>query len=299
MRKFLTILAMFMVIKGFVSAQNTEVTYDFRTKSLLEIKAFDYKQPGTLKITNINVKRYKVKIETKQSEYNAEVPEIFNISQDQKKVRSAKKSDLPKDAPDTMTVVSDPIQAEGDIVVFDVSIKPRDPKDSIYGEVRNFKITVPVEGGVKIDFSTGIFLSGLTDKKYTVVPLEKPADTMGTISKDENHSIGSFAFGALMHVSCRSVKNVKPAISFGLGLNSTDITKANVFLGGSLIIGNQTRFVVTLGGTVANVDYLKGKYKTDGTQYLIKNLDENLTEKALRFSWFAGFTYNLTNKKKE
>lgn len=196
--------------------------------------------------------------------------------------------------------VSDPIQASKDEIVFDIKIEPKkDIKNLTSLEKRDFKYVVPIAGGVKIDFSTGVFYTrNLYNRSYYLTPSTSDS-TMSTINESRNNSFGQVSLGALMHVSPRSTSIFKPSFSFGLGFSSTDITDANFFVGASCIIGSRERFIITAGYSAAPVDYLKGRYDVD-QEYRTADLDESeLTEKTLKGGGFLSFTYNLTNKPKE
>jgi hypothetical protein len=201
--------------------------------------------------------------------------------------------------PNNFFVVSDPVQAEKDIINFDVKISPRKDLSSTANlENRQFSTTVPITGGVKIDFSTGLFLTtGLHDRRYSIS--QSSTDTLvSTISEYKNNNIAQLSLGALMHISKRTTDYFKPGFTFGLGLNSTDLANASVFIGASGMFGSQERFIASLGLSLAKVDYLKGEYEID-KEYKTVNINTELTEKTMRAGFFISFTYNLTNKKKE
>jgi hypothetical protein len=195
-------------------------------------------------------------------------------------------------------VVSDPVQAEKDIVNFSVKITPRKDIKAKNLETRNFSATLPVVGGKKIDFSTGLILTHfLHDRSYSIIPSTSDSG-MACIVKDKNNNVTRLNLGAFIHVSNRVNKDYKWAFSLGLGLKSTDLNDANVFLGGSLIVGTAERFIFTAGLAIAPVDYLKGSLET-GKNYQINKIPESLTEKTMLPGVFLGLSYNLTNKKKE
>ena len=196
-------------------------------------------------------------------------------------------------------IASDPVQAKKDIINYTVSIKPRKRIGSLtMMESRKFSTEVPISGGVKIDFSTGLFVTcGLFDRSYSTL-ISSIDSTKSNIKKNSNKNFGKLSLGALMHISKRTTKNYKTGFTFGLGLNSTDLSNANVFVGLSGMFGTQDRFIVSLGASMANIDYLKPKFSTD-EEILTSKLSDGLTEKTSRVGWFISFTYNLTNKKKE
>ncbi|MFN8155729.1 MAG: hypothetical protein U0Y08_15650 [Bacteroidia bacterium] len=196
-------------------------------------------------------------------------------------------------------VVSDPVQAEKDVINFDIKITPRKDLTNVTNlENRQFSTSVPIKGGVKIDFSTGLFITtGLHDRRYSLN--QSSTDSLSsTISENKNNNVAQISLGALMHISPRTTKYFKPGFTFGFGLNSTDISNANVFLGISGMFGSQERFIASLGLSLAQVDYLKGEYGLN-KEYITTKINSELTEKTTRAGFFISLTYNLTNKKKE
>ncbi|MEO7991200.1 MAG: hypothetical protein ABI663_16740, partial [Chryseolinea sp.] len=182
---------------------------------------------------------------------------------------------------------------------YNVKITPRKGIETLTAlENRNFNIEVPINGGVKIDFSTGLFVTtNLHDRKYSKTIISSDT-SKSTITENKNNSIAQLSLGALMHVSPRLSGNFKPGFTFGLGLNSTDLSNAQVFAGASAMFGSTERFIVSSGISLADVDYLSGKYSLN-TPIENSMIDSALTEKSVRAGWFISFTYNLTNKKKE
>lgn len=194
-------------------------------------------------------------------------------------------------------ISSDPVQAKADFINYQIIISPKEGIDSSFvSENRNFNIEVPVYGGVKIDFSTGFFITNnLYDRKYSLGSFSSDSN-MSIISEDRNNSIAQFSLGALVHVSKRCNGSFKPGLTFGLGLNSTDLTNLQAFFGLSAIFGLREQFIFSAGLSLANVDYLKGKYSL-GTPTKNLNDDTPLTEKVIKAGLFISFSYNLTSKK--
>lgn len=196
-------------------------------------------------------------------------------------------------------VASDPIQAKGDIINYNLIINPKESSNPVFvSEKRDFNVEVPIYGGIKIDFSTGFFVTNnLYNRKYSLSNYLADS-SMKIISQDKNNSLAQFSVGALMHISPRCTGYIKPGFAFGLGFNSADLTKAQVYIGASAIFGLREQFIFSAGLSLANVDYLKGKYSL-GTPTINLNNDTPLTEKVIKAGWFISFSYNLTSKKKE
>jgi hypothetical protein len=196
----------------------------------------------------------------------------------------------------TFSAVSNPIQSKGDAVVFKIEIKPRKSyKKFDHVENRSFDIEVPVHGGLKISFSTGIFgVLGLTNKSYSLNPVIGDT-TMVKISEDNNNNVFSPSLGALMHATRRGSP---VAFTFGLGTNSTDLSKAEIFTGASIVFGKREKLILSGGIALSQVDYLKGKYELE-KEYEKGSLNETITEKTWRVGTFISITYNLTKVKVE
>lgn len=194
-------------------------------------------------------------------------------------------------------ITSDPVQANKDVVNFKIDISPISRVNSASNlDQRNFSTTVPVVGGYKFDFSTGIFItSGLHDRQYRTVTVSK--DT-SIIAMNRNDNLVNISIGALMHISKRCNNNIKVGGSIGTGLSSSDFSKLNTFFGPCLIIGKQEQLIITAGIAISQVDYLKSKY-TLNNPIANSEIDVTLTEKATRLGCFISFTYNLTSNKKE
>lgn len=203
--------------------------------------------------------------------------------------------------PNTFSYTSSPVIAEKDYINYVLEIKPKkDLKFTQPEREEKFEVPVFIKGGAKIDFSTGIFFASnhISDAKYHTESITN--DTINkTIIKDKNRNLFSPALGALMHVSGRGPKNFHCGLSLGLGLNSTNLTDAVYCMGLSAIIGNEERFIITVGGIGKQRNDLKGKYSNNGTVKIadIKS-DDELLEKTFKAGVFVGITYNLTNKKK-
>lgn len=201
----------------------------------------------------------------------------------------------------TYEYISSPIIAQKDYINYSIEIKPKsDLKNVAADRNEKFEIPVSIRYGWKIDFSTGVFFGSndIEDQKYHTASIEN--DTINVVIK-RNRRTNSFkpALGAMMHISPRFARSFTPAISLGLGLNSTNISDAVYCLGASLIAGKDERLILSFGAMGARVDVLKGNY-VSGQQIKKSAIDSDsdLVEKGFRVGYFVGITYNLTNKKK-
>ncbi len=159
-------------------------------------------------------------------------------------------------------------------------------------------LTFDVKGGVQIAFSTGLMVTTfLYDRKYSVYPSTQKDTSI--IKKDKNHNLFQPTIGALMHILFRTNHSVTGGFTWGIGANVSAISNLTIFVGLSMVLGREERFILSGGLAAAPVDYLKGKYSLD-TPVKTSDIDQtSIVEKAFRPGIFVGFTYNLTSQKKE
>lgn len=172
-------------------------------------------------------------------------------------------------------------------------------------------------GGFKIDFSTGIFLTGLKDANYvfidSTVKYRRPddttnsiqtlVDTTGKIVIRENSGKSKIGFGVLVHAYPRISSNYNISLTAGLAVNTE--TELNFMLGGSLLLGSNRRFVISGGLIWGKVKKLSNTVKTgvnrrdssnSNSTPIFYTTTDNLvpTITDTRRSWFFGVSYNFT-----
>ena len=191
------------------------------------------------------------------------------------------------------SAISEPVFCEKDMIEFDIAIKPKSDLNSRIGTTgSNFKLKTPITGGVRFDFSTGLFgLFGLNDYSYHLVP-NSSEPSKSVIVEDERNDKAILSLGIMMHISARSASEFKPALSFGLGLNADDISETNAYGGISMMLGKENQVVLSVGAALAKIDYLAGKYKV-GDLIPSSEAGTGLTEKVYRVGFFASLTYNF------
>lgn len=197
------------------------------------------------------------------------------------------------------TFVSNSIQAERDYLEFDLEISPRPNHGS--GSVldtRSFPHRVTVLGGIQVDFSTGLVWSiGLHDRSYSTSFTSSDSMTQ-QITQDKYRGAGQVAVGAFMHISQRKRGGCTPALSLGLGVNSTDLKETKIYFGPSVILGKKERAVLSTGLGLSFVDFLKGKYELT-KDIPTGEMESAITEKLMRPGIFFGISVNLTNSGKD
>jgi hypothetical protein len=196
------------------------------------------------------------------------------------------------------TINSEKLKAKiADEIQYTVSIKP---KSWVPCEVedKTFKINYKVQGGVKVDFSTGIFVNiGNNDFDGNTYFLDSTA-TIRQLDKSSKAIIPSI--GGLLHVYYRNVGVFNLGISGGASI-TTDLKISNFHLGPSIIFNTNNeilnRFVFSGGFTWRPVDELSSRY-TVGTA-----VDQNLTIEQLQVKrykrgGFIALTWKLTKREK-
>lgn len=144
--------------------------------------------------------------------------------------------------------------------------------------------------GFKLDFSTGFLVSGLYDENYSI----RPNGSDNVQLKEEFKNKLNLGITLLAHAYCRGTRFINPAITSGLSINLNTQT-LNYVLGGSLLLGEDQRFIISLGAVLGKVKALPNYYKKDiniPTTELPETSAVPLVDK-LKLSWFVGITYNL------
>gem|GEM_PF-4108941 len=160
---------------------------------------------------------------------------------------------------------------------------------------------IPIVGGWKADFSTGIFLTGLRNFEYatrdsTIETQEgtDPDDEAGPITKKVifRQNTGGFdlGIGVMAHFYRRMLFPVN--VGFSLGVISTADVEPRFLLGLSTIIGQSQRLILNGGMAVGKVERLSSDLREDG--FLEAKSDVVPTRKHTMARWFIGVTYNFT-----
>jgi hypothetical protein len=169
--------------------------------------------------------------------------------------------------------------------------------------------------GLKIDYSTGVFLTGLRDQSFIFKDtslsyshkvndsITQSRDTSGSFLRQQNSGKINVGFGVLAHFYPRISGNYN--IGLTTGFMTTPSLDLNVLLGGSVMFQSLfgTNHRISLSGGM-----VWGKVKRLSTEYFegFRRVDETNTAKPVFFartgdptvsvwqrSWFFGITYNL------
>lgn len=196
------------------------------------------------------------------------------------------------------TVSSSITANEADQITFRVGIKPKNwlPCKAV---TSNFTFPLAVSGGLKVDFSTGLFLnfgnSNFRGLSYYI-------DSSATIRQIKNSGKALIpSLGALAHLYLRSGEKVDAGLTAGASV-TTDLKASNFHLGASLLLntGNTllNRMALSAGATWHYVEELIPGYHEGIVLDKSLTLDQ-LKQGKYRQGWFLALTYNLTPSKKE
>lgn len=178
---------------------------------------------------------------------------------------------------------------------FQIALKDKNGDSLFY---REFKTRL----GFKIDFSAGIFYTALFDRQYyfkdTTVSING-SDTSGAFIGKRNTGAYNIGFGLLSHFYTRTGGFVNVGGTFGF-IMDTEI-RFRFLLGGSLMLGRQSRVVLSGGLALGQVSQLSDGYDTGyrtnalGQPNFTAKPTDNAVPVSDRFltSFFFGITYNF------
>ncbi|MBW8333429.1 MAG: hypothetical protein K0M40_15490 [Prolixibacteraceae bacterium] len=185
------------------------------------------------------------------------------------------------------------ISAKADKIFFSITLEPIKNEYTMANRSVNLNYDFDIKGGIKIDFSAGIFYHfNLYDDEYR---FEKETETTTRIVKEnmENQIIPSI--GALFNIYKRTTNSLKLALNFGAG---TNVEKIFYYTGGSLLIGKSERIGINAGIVGGTVKRILSEYKNSPVINL--PIDKLMQSKnSFQIGYFFGVSYNLTGKNNE
>jgi hypothetical protein len=206
------------------------------------------------------------------------------------------------------TVVSPPVQMDGDMVSYIVNITPCVTRK--LGPNRSpmqFKFDIPAKKGLKVDFGVGpafSFGSNAKDDKYFLANVDADGRGLGAdsvkLTKLKNNNAISPGLVAMMHIYARSGKLVSWGGTFGVGAgfqNTTDVN-LSIYSGLCFVFGKREKVILSSGVSWLKIERRKeDRYKALGDRFKLADINlAEATEKVFKPSFFIGITYSLTNK---
>ncbi|HFA49275.1 MAG TPA: hypothetical protein ENJ95_09685 [Bacteroidetes bacterium] len=188
------------------------------------------------------------------------------------------------------TFSSIPMEAKGDQVKINIKIKPRDSTNHPALRAIDLERTVDVCGYWQPSFSSGFFLSKVTDELYVQTTDVSNGDTTYVLLPEGNNS-WDVGINALTHYAYKISPGFALGIHIGAGLVIKDKPTLQLLGGGSMVLGKRNRWAINAGAAVGRRDVL------------LDNLDVNTgypvpVEKAIKkrtdINWQLSVTYNFS-----
>jgi hypothetical protein len=207
--------------------------------------------------------------------------------------------------PKTFTVVSPPIQIDGDFVFLKTKAEPAKAADLMnFLPAKEFPVEIPVQGGIKLDFSVGPVISigkkAKNELYFTeAAGLDNTKDDTVIFRQRNNNNAISPGIAAMIHAYRRSGRNFALGGMFGVGAGFKDSAKIDfsLFFGASLIMGKREKLMLSAGISYLRVSRLKDIEFIPGNIYPAAKIDiGNITEKVFKPSFFFSISYNITNR---
>jgi len=179
--------------------------------------------------------------------------------------------------------------------------------DKLTNGKQTYVYDVWLKGGLKVDFSAGIFGTGLIDAQYSKLQLLRPDSSLVTgdtfaIKKQDAGSL-SFAFGGMVNIYPRLGANWLTA-GLSVGVVYSNNQKLQFLLGGGLHFGKTERLILHGGvavGVVKRIDLsaFPSYYDNKNAQYIVRGdmsaFNIPVTDKFIAKP-FIGISYNLSKK---
>lgn len=149
---------------------------------------------------------------------------------------------------------------EGEAMNISIEIAPLGKNDTAPIEIplQGIKInkTIPVVGGWHFSYSSGLFLTNLTNQAYAYVPTLR-GDTLQyyTIQREKAQK-AVLGFNALVHMMYKSSTHIAIGGHFGVGVPVNTKIRPNILLGISAGIGLKNRLILNAGGNLGFEDVL-------------------------------------------
>jgi len=277
-----------VTIKGTLKEKKTGVVYEVQfektqknTKSLLLEEEFKW---ATEKMNLLN----------KDSIRNAYTKTLHSTSELIDKINSS-----------TFEVTTGPYTAKDDYFILSGQIK--DTSNKI---VYTFpeKIKIPITGGFRSNISAGLSVDFGNFRKRTY-RIETITDSSLRISEYKSTDGAVPKIVALTHFYCKKLGMFTPALTLGVSPNLNDLLESRMHLGGSLLVGEKEKWVLSTGLTGGRSERLKAEYikgqtyssTKDKTLYTeISGLkDADLYTKSFNFGFFFSISYNISKTSKE
>ncbi len=190
------------------------------------------------------------------------------------------------------------IADKADKVFYDIELVPIINDYSLAKKPIKLNYDFDIKGGVKIDFSAGLFFHyNLYDDQYKFVKL---SDTSKQVVKENNAYDFIPNLGVLFNLYFRSTSSIKPTVNIGVG---TNVEKLYYYLGLGVLIGKSERIGIHGGLVGGTVKRISNEYKNGQVVYQSIDMEPTVvpmqSKDPFQMGLFIGFSYNLTGKNEE
>lgn len=195
----------------------------------------------------------------------------------------------------TFEYTSELITAKTDEIKYTITIEPTELNTCGINGKKIIEVVTKVNKGLKIDFSTGIFLNSGSENFIGRTYYYENIDTESRkiVSADRGSRL-LLSVGALMHFYKRSTHKVKVGGSLGVSTTAA-LSDLMVHVGPSLLISNKNRIVLSGGITLKTSSLLDQKLQLDTVYTNLKSPDDIPTVSVFPTAGaFFSLTYNFT-----
>jgi hypothetical protein len=192
-------------------------------------------------------------------------------------------------------------KAKKDVTTFTFTVKPKELTTCSVIDKRVIEVKVETMGGIKVDFSTGVFVNVGDDDFLgrTYYYKNLIGDTTREILSAERPNRLMLSIGALAHIYARSSSKLKLAGSLGVS-TTADFETLNFHAGPSLIFGKEDRLILTGGLTMKTSALLDRQLEMSQPYHIKESPDEIPTVNVFpKTGLFIALTYNISRFGKE
>jgi len=168
-------------------------------------------------------------------------------------------------------------------------------------------VLVKRHGGIKIDFSVGLFFSNLSDRSYVTSTSTRivqdttvsngtvtSGPTQKTYSKILERKGGTMSYGpmAFIHFHSMDTTLFRYGIYLGTGFLFKDNSKPVLSLGGNLMLVNYQRLILGFGAVMGSVTRLSSQYSVNGSYPA--SITDVPTESHIEIKALVSLSWNLS-----
>jgi len=180
------------------------------------------------------------------------------------------------------------IPEETDVLKLNVTIN-----NKVHNKTTTQVINLPVCKAMKIDFSTGVFATGLLDEDYKINKNQTDTSYSFSIYSPNNLGYGTIGF-VNFHPSFAGLPGFSVGGSIGAGLMFNNSAKFVLSPTVSLFFGKYQRLILHVGAAIGQVNRISAIY-AEGESYDDADYKPEIKQE-VRYSWLVGVSWNISRK---